>query len=125
MSITKGEVDLSGNRYSYIETEEEISASKLMNLTPATNQRQSQYHRTMPQRSSRSNSANDRIAYKSPIPSGTCTFRDNTTARELNDQCKSLFQKLNSVGRSLAGICFGGCIFMSHQVPESTRQQVD
>lgn len=36
-----------------------------------------------------------------------------------------LFQKLVQTGRSLAGICFGGCIFMGQNANLDQRKDVD
>jgi len=66
--------------------------------------------------------------FKSPSSTArqvTATFRLAPQFQELQQHCRQQATKLMQLGRNLAGVCFGGCIFMSHQIPDSTKQQVD
>ena len=41
------------------------------------------------------------------------------------NQCKLLFSKFTQTGRSLAGICYGGCLFLGSTVGDHHRKNVD
>lgn len=44
---------------------------------------------------------------------------------DLASHSKLLFQKFIQTGRSLAGICYGGCMFMQSSAQQAQRQKVD
>ena len=56
----------------------------------------------------------------------TATFHQTqSVAQDLVGHCKVLFQKFLKTGRSLAGICYGGCIFMGDAIKDEQRSSVD
>ena len=69
------------------------------------------------------------ISLKSPTSSCrncTATFHQTqSVANDLVGHCKTLFQKFLQTGRSLAGICYGGFIFMGESITEAQKQKVD